>query len=73
MSTASLNNTGTVTNSGTGAGSALINGIIGTWAGGFGAWKFGPWAGLLFGVIAGSLLVTDGRALGWAKQRLARA
>ncbi len=30
--------------------------IIGTWAGGFGAWKYGPWYGLLFGVIAGALL-----------------
>ncbi|MEP7047036.1 MAG: ABC transporter permease [Ilumatobacteraceae bacterium] len=30
--------------------------IIGTWAGGFGAWKWGPWEGLLLGIIAGSLL-----------------
>jgi simple sugar transport system permease protein len=29
--------------------------ILGTWAGGFGAWKYGPWVGLLLGVIAGSL------------------
>ncbi|MEO7370977.1 MAG: ABC transporter permease, partial [Ilumatobacteraceae bacterium] len=29
--------------------------IIGTWAGGFGAWKWGPWEGLLLGIIAGSL------------------
>ncbi|HEX2783802.1 MAG TPA: ABC transporter permease, partial [Ilumatobacteraceae bacterium] len=29
--------------------------ILGTWAGGFGAWKYGPWVGLLFGVIAGSI------------------
>jgi general nucleoside transport system permease protein len=30
--------------------------IIGTWAGGFGAWKYGPWVGLLFGVIGGALV-----------------
>ncbi|MEA3184147.1 MAG: ral nucleoside transport system permease protein [Ilumatobacteraceae bacterium] len=30
--------------------------ILGTWAGGFGAWKYGPWYGLLFGIIAGSAL-----------------
>jgi general nucleoside transport system permease protein len=30
--------------------------IIGTWAGGFAAWKWGPWEGLLLGVIAGSIL-----------------
>ena len=30
--------------------------IIGTWAGGFGAWKYGPWYGLLFGIIAGSIV-----------------
>jgi general nucleoside transport system permease protein len=29
--------------------------ILGTWAGGFGAWKWGPWVGLLLGVIAGSI------------------
>ena len=29
--------------------------ILGTWAGGFGAWKYGPWVGLLLGVIAGSI------------------
>jgi simple sugar transport system permease protein len=29
--------------------------IFGTWFGGWGAWKFGPWVGLLLGIIAGSL------------------
>jgi ABC-type uncharacterized transport system permease subunit len=29
--------------------------ILGTWAGGFGAWKYGPWVGLLLGIIAGSI------------------
>jgi simple sugar transport system permease protein len=29
--------------------------ILGTWGGAYGAWKFGPWWGLLFGVIAGSI------------------
>lgn len=29
--------------------------ILGTWFGGWGAWKFGPWTGLLLAVIAGSL------------------
>ena len=29
--------------------------ILGTWFGGWGAWKYGPWTGLLLAVIAGSL------------------
>ena len=29
--------------------------ILGTWFGGWGAWKFGPWTGLLLAVIAGSI------------------
>ncbi|MGZ4771108.1 MAG: ABC transporter permease, partial [Ilumatobacteraceae bacterium] len=29
--------------------------ILGSWAGGFGAWKYGPWVGLLLGIIAGSI------------------
>ena len=28
--------------------------IFGTWFGGWGAWKYGPWVGLLLGIIAGS-------------------
>ncbi|AZI58583.1 ABC transporter permease [Nakamurella antarctica] len=27
--------------------------ILGTFAGGFGAWKFGPWMGLAFGIVGG--------------------
>jgi general nucleoside transport system permease protein len=30
--------------------------ILGTWAGGFAAWKWGPWEGLILGIIAGALL-----------------
>ena len=30
--------------------------IMGTWAGGFAAWKWGPWEGLMLGVIAGAVL-----------------
>ena len=29
--------------------------ILGTWFGGFGAWKYGPWVGLLLGILGGSL------------------
>ncbi len=29
--------------------------IFGTWFGGWGAWKFGPWVGLLLGILAGSV------------------
>ncbi len=29
--------------------------ILGTWFGGWGAWKFGPWVGLLLAILAGSL------------------
>lgn len=29
--------------------------ILGTWGGGYGAWKWGPWEGLLLGVIMGSV------------------
>lgn len=27
--------------------------ILGTWFGGWGAWKYGPWIGLLFGILGG--------------------
>jgi simple sugar transport system permease protein len=27
--------------------------ILGTWAGGYGAWKWGPWEGLVLGIVAG--------------------
>ena len=29
--------------------------ILGTWAGGFGAWKYGPWVGLLLGILGGTV------------------
>ncbi len=29
--------------------------ILGTWFGGWGAWKFGPWVGLILAIIAGSM------------------
>jgi len=29
--------------------------ILGTWGGGFGAWKYGPWVGLLFAMIGGMI------------------
>ncbi|MGB8861821.1 MAG: ABC transporter permease [Ilumatobacteraceae bacterium] len=29
--------------------------ILGTWFGGFGAWKYGPWVGLLLAILAGSV------------------
>jgi general nucleoside transport system permease protein len=29
--------------------------ILGTWFGAYGAWKYGPWIGLLLGVLGGSL------------------
>ncbi|MEI8240170.1 MAG: ABC transporter permease [Actinomycetota bacterium] len=29
--------------------------IFGTWFGGWGAWKYGPWVGLLLAIIAGSI------------------
>ena len=29
--------------------------ILGTWFGAFGAWKYGPWIGLLFGILGGTL------------------
>jgi general nucleoside transport system permease protein len=29
--------------------------ILGTWFGALGAWKYGPWVGLLFGILGGSL------------------
>lgn len=29
--------------------------ILGTWFGGWGAWQYGPWAGLLFAVLGGML------------------
>ena len=29
--------------------------ILGTWFGGYGAWKFGPWVGLLLGLLGGAL------------------
>jgi general nucleoside transport system permease protein len=29
--------------------------ILGTWFGGWGAWQFGPWTGLLLGILAGSV------------------
>jgi len=29
--------------------------ILGTWFGGWGAWKYGPWVGLLLAIIAGSI------------------
>ncbi len=29
--------------------------IFGTWFGAYGAWKFGPWIGLLLGIVGGSL------------------
>ncbi|MBI4932622.1 MAG: ABC transporter permease [Actinobacteria bacterium] len=29
--------------------------IFGTWFGGWGAWKFGPWVGLLLAIVAGAL------------------
>ncbi len=29
--------------------------ILGTWFGGFGAWKFGPWSGILLGILGGAL------------------
>ena len=29
--------------------------ILGTWFGGFGAWKFGPWTGILLGVLGGAI------------------
>lgn len=29
--------------------------IFGTWFGGFGAWKYGPWIGLLLGIVGGML------------------
>lgn len=29
--------------------------ILGTWGGGFGAWKFGPWIGLVFAIVGGIL------------------
>ena len=29
--------------------------ILGTWFGGWGAWQFGPWVGLLFAVVGGML------------------
>ena len=28
--------------------------ILGTWFGGYGAWQFGPWYGLLFGILGGA-------------------
>ncbi len=29
--------------------------ILGTWFGAYGAWKFGPWTGILFGIAGGAL------------------
>lgn len=29
--------------------------ILGTWFGAFGAWKYGPWVGLLLGILGGTL------------------
>ncbi|MEP7113126.1 MAG: ABC transporter permease [Ilumatobacteraceae bacterium] len=29
--------------------------ILGTWFGAFGAWKYGPWVGLLLGILGGAL------------------
>ena len=29
--------------------------ILGTWFGAYGAWKYGPWVGLLLGILGGSL------------------
>ena len=29
--------------------------ILGTWFGGYGAWKYGPWVGLMMAIVAGSV------------------
>ena len=46
--------------------------ILGTWCGGFGAWKYGPWVGLLLGVIGGAHRWADPRPGDGAVQRRPR-